>query len=93
MIRLHRLNGQEVVVNAELVELIESHGQETVIQLATGNRLVVTEPVTEVLALSIAYRQTVCADQGHAPSFLRMSKEVQRSDRAPSRSQGGTSCR
>jgi flagellar protein FlbD len=61
MIRLHRLNGQETVVNAELIESVESHGQETVLALTTGNKIVVREPVTEVIQLTIDYRKMVYA--------------------------------
>lgn len=61
MIRVHRLNGQETVVNADVIESVESHGQETVLTLTTGNKLVVREPVTEVVQLAIEYKKTVYA--------------------------------
>jgi flagellar protein FlbD len=61
MIRVHRLNGQETVVNAELIESVESHGQETVLTFTTGNKIVVREPVTEVMQLTIDYKKTVYA--------------------------------
>ena len=59
VIRLHKLNGQETVVNAELIESIESHGQETVLAMTTGNKIIVREPVTEVVQLTVQYRQQV----------------------------------
>jgi flagellar protein FlbD len=61
MIQLHRLNGQETIVNAELIESVESHGAETVLTLTTGNKIVVKEPVTEVVQLTIRYKQDVYA--------------------------------
>lgn len=71
MIQLHRLNGQEIVVNAELIESVENHGVETVIHLATGNRMVVTEPVTEVIRRTVDYRKTVYAGATYLPEFLK----------------------
>jgi flagellar protein FlbD len=59
MIRLHKLNGQETVVNAELIETVESHGQETVLAMTTGNKILVREPVTEVVRLTVEYKQKV----------------------------------
>ena len=59
MICLHRLNGSEVVVNAELIEQVEPHGSETVIVMATNNRIVVRENVTEVVQRTVQYRQNV----------------------------------
>ena len=61
MIRVHRLNGQETIVNADLIESVESHGQETVLALATGNKIVVKEQVTEVVQLAIDYKKAVYA--------------------------------
>ena len=59
MIRLHRLNGQETIINADLIETVESHGQETVLALTTGNKIVVKEPVTEVVQRAIEYKKEV----------------------------------
>jgi flagellar protein FlbD len=61
MIKLHRLNGQETVVNAELIESVESLGQDTVLSLTTGNKIVVKEPVTVVVQLTIDYKKMVYA--------------------------------
>jgi len=63
MIQLHRLNGQPLVINAELIEIVEAHGQETVIRLTTGNSFVVMEDVAEVMARNLAYRQTVAMER------------------------------
>jgi uncharacterized protein YlzI (FlbEa/FlbD family) len=63
MIQLHRLNGQNVVINAELIETVESHGQEALIRLTTGNSFVVKEDVTEVLARNLTYRQAVAMER------------------------------
>jgi flagellar protein FlbD len=63
MIKLHRLNGQEVVVNAELIETMESH-PDTMIQLSNGNRYVVKESVSEVMQHVLEYRRAVQAGKG-----------------------------
>ncbi len=58
MIKLHRLNGAEISVNPELIELVEAI-PDTAISLATGNRLVVKESVDEVTERVIEYRKKV----------------------------------
>jgi flagellar protein FlbD len=56
MIRVSRLDGFELVVNAELIELIETT-PDTVLSLTTGKKLVVCETLDEVVRRVIAYRQ------------------------------------
>lgn len=48
MIQLTRLNNRPLVVNADLIKFIE-FAPDTVITLLTGEKLVVREPVEEVL--------------------------------------------
>lgn len=48
MIKLHRLNGTEVVINAELIETIESIPNTKII-LSTGNQFIVQETVEDVI--------------------------------------------
>lgn len=60
MIVLHKLGGQEVVVNAELIETLEP-GPQTVIHLATGNKVLVREKADEVIAKVVEYRRSVNA--------------------------------
>jgi len=74
MIHLHKLNGHEIVVNAELIESVESHGTETVLALATGNKIVVREPATEVIHKTIEYKKTVFAGAAYVPEFLKESE-------------------
>lgn len=62
MIRLCKLNGTEVVVNAELIESLEA-APDTVINLATGNRFLVKDSVDEVVAKVIEYRKRVYAEK------------------------------
>jgi flagellar protein FlbD len=60
VITLHKLNGTEFVINAELIEALEP-GAQTCVVLATGNRFIVTESAQEVQDRIIEYRQKVAA--------------------------------
>jgi len=62
MIKLEKLNGTMVVVNAELIETIEA-GPDTVLNLATGNRYLVRNPVDEVIALIVEYKKKVYSER------------------------------
>jgi flagellar protein FlbD len=62
MIHLRKLNGTEVVVNAELIESVEA-APDTVINLATGNRFLVKDSVDEVVAKVLDYRKKVYAEK------------------------------
>ena len=64
MIKLHKLNGAEIVVNAELIESVEST-PDTVLNLATGNRFLVKDTVQEVVDKTIEYKKKVYADRKH----------------------------
>ena len=66
MIKLNRLNGFEIVVNAELIEWIESN-PDTPLTLATGSKVIVRNSSDEVIAKIIEYRRTVNA-QGKTPA-------------------------
>lgn len=58
MITLHKLNGTELVVNAELIETLEP-GPQTVVHLATGNKVVVSEKADEIVSKVVEYRKSV----------------------------------
>ena len=60
MITLHKLNGLEVVVNAELIETLEP-GPQTAVHLATGNKLLVRESAPEIVFKVMEYRKAVNA--------------------------------
>ncbi|HAZ09206.1 MAG TPA: flagellar protein FlbD [Elusimicrobia bacterium] len=60
MITLHKLNGAEIVVNAELIETLEP-GPQTVVHLATGNKVLVAEKADEVVSKVVEYRKAVNA--------------------------------
>ena len=58
MIRVTRLNGAEMVLNADLIESLEAT-PDTVVTLANGKKLVVTEAVEEVVDRIVEYRQRI----------------------------------
>lgn len=58
MIRLTRLDGSEFIVNAELIQFIESR-PDTYVTLTTNEKLIVREPLTEVVKRSLAYSRAV----------------------------------
>jgi len=55
MIKVTRLNGEEFVVNAELIEFIEKT-PDTVISLTTGKKIVVKESVDDIILKTIEYK-------------------------------------
>ena len=55
MILLNRLNGTEFYLNAELVEQID-RTPDTVITLTTGNNIVVTQTLEQVIEKILLYR-------------------------------------
>ncbi len=48
MIKLTRLNGKELVVNAELIETVEPT-PDTILTLTTGKKIMVKESIEEVV--------------------------------------------
>lgn len=58
MIRVHRLDGSELVVNADLVETVEAT-PDTIITLTTGKKLVVRDTVDEVVAAVVGYKRAI----------------------------------
>ncbi len=58
MIIVHRLTGQPLGVNADLVERIESM-PDTVLTLADGKKILVKESLEEVIDLVVAYQASV----------------------------------
>ena len=62
MIKLHKLNGAEIVVNAELIESVEA-APDTVLNLATGNRFIVKDSMQDVVDKIVEYKRKVYADK------------------------------
>lgn len=58
MIRVHRLNGEEFILNPNHIELVEAR-PDTVITLTNEHKYVVAEPVDEVLKMIRAYYRSL----------------------------------
>lgn len=58
MISLTRLDGKDVVVNADHILTVE-RTPDTVLHLTTGMRLMVREPVDDVVERVVAYRRRI----------------------------------
>lgn len=66
MIRLTRLNDREFIVNAEMIEFVEST-PDTMISLISGKKIMVTESVDQVIERVIEYKKNC-----HKPLFSNM---------------------
>jgi len=58
VIKVTRLDNREVVVNADLVEFVEST-PETIISTTTGKKVVIRESVDEVIKRVVDFRRRV----------------------------------
>lgn len=58
MIRLTRLNNQELAVNSDLIKFIEK-SPDTVLTLTTGEKIIVRENTEQVIERIIAFRRSV----------------------------------
>jgi flagellar protein FlbD len=61
MISLRRLNGQAIMVNADLIESLEST-PDTIVTLTSGNKLIVRDRLEEIQEKIVAYKRRI-----HAP--------------------------
>ncbi|HEY9856692.1 MAG TPA: flagellar FlbD family protein [Stenomitos sp.] len=85
MIKLTRLNGNEFVVNCDLIENVEA-APDTIVSLTTNQRYVVRESVDEVIERVAEFKRRshpdarlflkVPAAQKDAPSDERLDAEV-----------------
>ena len=58
MITVTRLNGNRIVVNADLIRTVESN-PDTTIKLINGDHIIVKESMREVVELSIEYGRSL----------------------------------
>jgi flagellar protein FlbD len=61
MIALHRLDGQPIVVNSDLIEFIEPI-PDTIITLTSGNKFIVRESVADVQRAVVNFRRSLFTD-------------------------------
>lgn len=60
MIRVTRINGEQVVINADLIEFIEMT-PDTLVTLFTGKKIPVRESADDVIGRVVAYRRSLGA--------------------------------
>jgi flagellar protein FlbD len=60
MIELTKLNGQKILVNCDLIELVEET-PDTVVSFTTGRKIIVKESRQEVKNLVKSYRKDIFA--------------------------------
>lgn len=58
MIKLTRLNGEEFVLNADLIQFVESR-PDTFVTLTTNERLIVRESMAEVVRRTLDYARSI----------------------------------
>ena len=58
MIKVTKFDGKEIVVNADLIEMIEVT-PDTVISLTTKNKILVKENMEEIVEKIIAYKRAI----------------------------------
>ena len=63
MIRVHRLNNEEFLINCELIEFAEETPN-TVVSMASGRKLVVSESCNELQRLIIEYKRKIFCNFG-----------------------------
>lgn len=61
MIALRRLNNQPIMVNADLIESLEST-PDTVVTLTSGNKLIVRDTMEDIQAKIIDYNRKIHAE-------------------------------
>ena len=60
MIEITKMDGEEITINAELIESIQAT-PDTVVTLTTNKKLVVEDSVDEIVEKVIAYKKNIAA--------------------------------
>ena len=58
MINVTKLNGDRIILNAELIESVEAR-PDTLITLTTGNKIIVREKVSDIISRVENYKRDV----------------------------------
>jgi flagellar protein FlbD len=58
MIFLHKINGEEFLLNSDHIELV-IRGSDTIIQLTNGKHMMVKESPEEIIRLVVEFRQQI----------------------------------
>ena len=78
MICLHRLRGDELWINPDLIVFSENTGHDTVVTLADGNRVTVAEPPESIATAVMQFRSSVlAAAENLSTIFTHAERSVQ----------------
>ena len=66
MIKLTKLSGRSIVVNADLIEFVEST-PDTIVSLTTGKKIRVRESDEEIIRLAAAFKRLCCKSEPTGP--------------------------
>jgi len=58
MIKLKRINGSDIIINADLIELVEET-PDTVITLTNGHKMIVADTVDEVIEKVVTFKHRI----------------------------------
>lgn len=82
MIALRRMNGQEIVINADLIESIEST-PDTMITLTSGKKMMVQNKLEDIVRKAVKYKQltyqTIRLSPQEPPLAVTSAKHDERS--------------
>lgn len=78
MIRMTKINGEPIVVNADLIEFVEET-PDTVISLCTGKKLMVRESVADVIEAAREHRRSTGVRPADVVSMAETARGTSRS--------------
>jgi flagellar protein FlbD len=78
MIRLTKINGDPIVVNADLIEFVEET-PDTLISLCTGKKLMVREAVADVIEAAREHRRSTGVRPADVVTVAESARDVCRS--------------
>ena len=62
MIKLTRINNQEIVINAEMIEFLEKT-PDTIVTLSNGKKFAVRDPLDSVVEKIVQYKRSIHTDK------------------------------
>lgn len=81
MIEVTKLNGENLIVNADQIESVESH-PDTALVLNNGKRIVVRDQVSEIVRKVIEYQKLIRSGSGPR-AVVRNDGDEERAGKAP----------
>ncbi|MEJ6950222.1 flagellar FlbD family protein [Natronospora cellulosivora (SeqCode)] len=63
MIKVKKMNGEEIIINAELIETIRAT-PDTIINLTTGKKIIVLDDLDDLIDKVIKYKRKIFVNRG-----------------------------